>query len=300
MVARVPYPMTDDPRVGAAAARSARRSPVRWPGTVVPRRTGVGHEDASTSLGGAAMAAPLKRGTSTVGVLLVERDPSAPEFRRRGRGDAGLAGRAGRHRRRQRAAAPGGPAAVGHRPADRRRQPAAHDDDAWPVRSSARPGSSGRSRCCCSTSTTSSGSTTRSATPSATRCCASWPGGCTKPCARSTRSPATAARSSSSSARRPTPRAPASLADRVCADRARRATSSSARTPCRSPSRSASRRSRSNGVASGDLVRVGRRGAVRREARRPGPVAQRERPAGQRADRRSLAIRAPPVARDRR
>ena len=26
------------------------------------------------------MAAPLKRGTSTVGVLLVERDPSAPEF----------------------------------------------------------------------------------------------------------------------------------------------------------------------------------------------------------------------------
>jgi two-component system cell cycle response regulator len=79
VVARVPYPMTK-------TRGSVPRLPI---GTALvgvvaedgrARRTEIGHQDASTSLGGAAMAAPLKRGTSTVGVLLVERDPSAPAF----------------------------------------------------------------------------------------------------------------------------------------------------------------------------------------------------------------------------
>ncbi len=79
VVARVPYPMTKTrgsvPRLpigtslAGAVAEDGR-----------PRRTEIGHQDASTSLGGAAMAAPLRRGTSTVGVLLVERDPGAPAF----------------------------------------------------------------------------------------------------------------------------------------------------------------------------------------------------------------------------
>ena len=155
VVARVPVPADDDPRVGAAAAdrHGARRRGGRGrPGRAV---AGHGHEDASTSLGGAAMAAPLKRGTSTVGVLVVERDPSAPGVQRRGRGDAGLAGRPGRHRGRQRAAAPRGAAALGHRPADRRRQPAAHDDDPGPRGRARDPVRAAARRCCCSTSTTS-------------------------------------------------------------------------------------------------------------------------------------------------
>ncbi len=79
VVARVPYPMTKTrgsvPRLPIGTALAGA---VAGDGTA--RRTGIGHQDESTSLGGAAMAAPLKRGTSTVGVLLVERDPSAPEF----------------------------------------------------------------------------------------------------------------------------------------------------------------------------------------------------------------------------
>jgi two-component system, cell cycle response regulator len=79
VVARVPYPMT-------ATRGSVPRLPIgtSLAGEVAldgqPRRTQLGHADASTSLGGSAMAAPLKRGTSTVGVLLVERDPSGAEF----------------------------------------------------------------------------------------------------------------------------------------------------------------------------------------------------------------------------
>jgi diguanylate cyclase (GGDEF)-like protein len=79
VVARVPYPMTKTrgsvPRLPVGTALAGEVA-----GDGQARRTGIGHQDASTSLGGAAMAAPLKRGTSTVGVLLVERDPSAPEF----------------------------------------------------------------------------------------------------------------------------------------------------------------------------------------------------------------------------
>jgi two-component system, cell cycle response regulator len=79
VVARVPYPLTTTrgpvPRlpIGTALAGEVANDGQ-------PRRTPVGQEDASTSLGGAAMAAPLKRGTSTIGVLVVERDRSAPEY----------------------------------------------------------------------------------------------------------------------------------------------------------------------------------------------------------------------------
>jgi two-component system, cell cycle response regulator len=79
VVARVPYPMTTTrgsvPRLPIGTALAGEVAEDRH-----PRRAPVGHEDASTSLGGAAMAAPLKRGTSTVGVLLVERDEGAPEY----------------------------------------------------------------------------------------------------------------------------------------------------------------------------------------------------------------------------
>jgi two-component system cell cycle response regulator len=79
VVARVPYPMTQTrgsvPRLPIGTSLAGE---VAQDGQ--PRRTGMGHADASTSLGGVAMAAPLKRGTSTVGVLLVEREPSAAEF----------------------------------------------------------------------------------------------------------------------------------------------------------------------------------------------------------------------------
>ena len=79
VVARVPYPMTPTrgsvPRLPIGTSLAGE---VALDGQ--PRRTAMGHSDASTSLGGAAMAAPLKRGTSTVGVLLVERDASAAEF----------------------------------------------------------------------------------------------------------------------------------------------------------------------------------------------------------------------------
>jgi two-component system cell cycle response regulator len=79
VVARVPYPMTKTrgsvPRLPIGTALAGQVA-----GDGRPRRSEMGHQDASTSLGGAAMAAPLKRGTSTVGVLLVERAPDAPEF----------------------------------------------------------------------------------------------------------------------------------------------------------------------------------------------------------------------------
>jgi diguanylate cyclase (GGDEF)-like protein len=79
VVARVPYPLTTTrgpvPRLPIGTALAGEVA-----GDGRSRRTPGGGEDASTSLGGAAMAAPLKRGTSTVGVLVVERDLSAPEY----------------------------------------------------------------------------------------------------------------------------------------------------------------------------------------------------------------------------
>ena len=76
---RVPYPMTSKrgsvPRLPIGTALAGEVA-----GDGRPRRRPAGQEDASISLGGAAMAAPLKRGTSTVGVLLVERDEGAPEY----------------------------------------------------------------------------------------------------------------------------------------------------------------------------------------------------------------------------
>ncbi len=46
----------------------------------LPRRLGHGHEDSTTVLGGPALAAPLRRGHNTVGVIVVEREPSMPAF----------------------------------------------------------------------------------------------------------------------------------------------------------------------------------------------------------------------------
>ncbi len=46
----------------------------------LPRRLGHGHEDSTTVLGGPALAAPLRRGHNTVGVVVVEREPSQPAF----------------------------------------------------------------------------------------------------------------------------------------------------------------------------------------------------------------------------
>jgi two-component system, cell cycle response regulator len=45
-----------------------------------PRRLSQGQEDVSTVLGGPALAAPLRRGHSVLGVLVVEREPSLEEF----------------------------------------------------------------------------------------------------------------------------------------------------------------------------------------------------------------------------
>jgi two-component system, cell cycle response regulator len=45
-----------------------------------PRRLGHGQEDSTTVLGGPALAAPLRRAHNTVGVLVVEREASAPAF----------------------------------------------------------------------------------------------------------------------------------------------------------------------------------------------------------------------------
>ncbi len=75
----------------AGPAASARRAPVRrlpmgsdLAGEVavdgLPRRLGHGHQDATSVLGGPALAAPLRRGTTTVGVLVVEREVSRPAF----------------------------------------------------------------------------------------------------------------------------------------------------------------------------------------------------------------------------
>ncbi|GAB3218405.1 hypothetical protein GCM10027446_34920 [Angustibacter peucedani] len=46
----------------------------------LPRRLGHGHEDSTTVLGGPALAAPLRRGHNTVGVVVVEREAAAPAF----------------------------------------------------------------------------------------------------------------------------------------------------------------------------------------------------------------------------
>ncbi len=46
----------------------------------LPRRLGHGHEDSTTVLGGPALAAPLRRGHGTVGVIVVERESSAPAY----------------------------------------------------------------------------------------------------------------------------------------------------------------------------------------------------------------------------
>ncbi|GAA4360041.1 sensor domain-containing diguanylate cyclase [Angustibacter luteus] len=46
----------------------------------MPRRLGHGHEDSTTVLGGPALAAPLRRGHHTVGVIVVEREPSRPAY----------------------------------------------------------------------------------------------------------------------------------------------------------------------------------------------------------------------------
>jgi two-component system, cell cycle response regulator len=75
----------------AGSPTSARRASVRrlaigtdLAGEVavdgLPRRLGHGHEDATTVLGGPALAAPLRRGPTTVGVLVVEREASRPAF----------------------------------------------------------------------------------------------------------------------------------------------------------------------------------------------------------------------------
>jgi two-component system, cell cycle response regulator len=45
-----------------------------------PRRLGHGHEDGTTVLGGPALGAPLRRGHSVLGVIVVERDPQEPAF----------------------------------------------------------------------------------------------------------------------------------------------------------------------------------------------------------------------------
>jgi len=45
-----------------------------------PRRLGHGHEDAATMLGGPTLAAPLRRGTGVLGVLVMEREPAQPAF----------------------------------------------------------------------------------------------------------------------------------------------------------------------------------------------------------------------------
>jgi diguanylate cyclase (GGDEF)-like protein len=45
-----------------------------------PRRLGHGHEDGTTVLGGPALGAPLRRGHSVLGVIVVERDPAEPAF----------------------------------------------------------------------------------------------------------------------------------------------------------------------------------------------------------------------------
>jgi diguanylate cyclase (GGDEF)-like protein len=45
-----------------------------------PRRLGHGHEDGTTVLGGPALGAPLRRGPSVLGVIVVERDPQEPAF----------------------------------------------------------------------------------------------------------------------------------------------------------------------------------------------------------------------------
>jgi diguanylate cyclase (GGDEF)-like protein len=45
-----------------------------------PRRLGHGHEDGTTALGGPALGAPLRRGHSVLGVIVVERDPQEPAF----------------------------------------------------------------------------------------------------------------------------------------------------------------------------------------------------------------------------
>lgn len=79
MVARVSFP--------ANAPRSAiRRLPVGadLAGEVVAdgivRRLGHGHSDSTTMLGGPAMAAPLRRGASVSGVIVVEREAQQPPF----------------------------------------------------------------------------------------------------------------------------------------------------------------------------------------------------------------------------
>jgi diguanylate cyclase (GGDEF)-like protein len=45
-----------------------------------PRRLGHGHEDGTTVLRGPALGAPLRRGHSVLGVIVVERDPQEPAF----------------------------------------------------------------------------------------------------------------------------------------------------------------------------------------------------------------------------
>jgi two-component system cell cycle response regulator len=46
----------------------------------LPRRLGHGHEDSTTVLGGPALAAPLRRGHNTLGVIVVEREAAGPAF----------------------------------------------------------------------------------------------------------------------------------------------------------------------------------------------------------------------------
>ncbi len=73
--------------VPASAGRTAaKRLPLglELPGEVAvdgqPRRLSHQEEDPTSTLGGPVLAAPLRRGSTTVGVLVVERSPTDPEF----------------------------------------------------------------------------------------------------------------------------------------------------------------------------------------------------------------------------
>ena len=191
-----------------------------------------------------------------------------------------VAGRGGPQGHRE-VAAPGPP-----RPAHRPAQPRVFDERLGRRSAARRAGD--RSPCCSSTSTGSRRSTTRSATTRATLlrevaerlrdACA----------ARTTRSPASAATSSRSSARRPTPRTRRDLAQRI-ARRAARAVH--ARRASRSTSRpaSASRCARPTAHDGRDCCCARRHRDVRREGRAGGAAYPASSPTCERPQRRAAS-----------
>ena len=155
------------------------------------------------------------------------------------------------------------------RPADRPLQPqrARAAPGRAGRRSPATRGGRSRTPCCSATSTTSSGSTTSSATPPATRSCRTSPTRCGRRCAPATRSTGSAARRSSSSCPAPAARTRSEIAERLRhAVRERRPVgvevTISIGVAVSEPRRRRHRRPR----------RPRRRGALRRQGRRPRPV----------------------------